>query len=322
MVQEKFSKKDIKAYFEKPFIELMFEAQVVHRKHHNPLEVQLSTLLSIKTGACVEDCGYCSQSARYDTKLEVEPLMDEEEIIENARKARLNGGTRFCMGAAWKNVPEKEMPKLKRIIEEVNALGLETCMTLGGLTRDQAESFNESGLDYYNHNLDTSREYYKDIITTRTYQDRLDTIDLVRESGIKVCSGGIMGLGETQEDRISMFWELANMDPQPESVPVNQLVPIPGTPLADKKVEPVASFDFIKCIAISRILMPKSQIRLSAGREVMSEEMQAMCFMAGANSVFFGDRLLTTNNPDTCKDYQMFKKLGLVPQGQEEPVEI
>ena len=316
MSVERFTRDQVNEYFQMPFIELMFEAQKVHRQFHDPLRIQLSTLLSIKTGACVEDCGYCSQSARYKTGLEAEPLMDEEEILENARKARINGGTRFCMGAAWKNVPEKEMPKLKRIINGVKELGLETCVTLGGVTKSQALQFKEAGLDYYNHNLDTSREHYSDVITTRTYDDRLQTLSHVRDAGIKVCCGGILGLGEEQKDRVGLLWELANMEVPPESVPINNLVPIPGTPIADKGVEKVDNFEFIRTIAVARILIPTCEIRLSAGREQMSEEMQALCFMAGASSIFFGDRLLTTGNPESSKDYQMFKKLGLIPEGQ------
>ncbi len=317
MKVERFTRQQVSEYFEMPLIELMFLAQKVHREHHDPLSIQLSTLLSIKTGACVEDCGYCSQSARYKTGLEVEPLMNEEEILENARLARLNGGTRFCMGAAWKNVPDKEMPKLKRIIEGVKELGLESCMTLGGVTPNQATEFKSAGLDYYNHNLDTSREHYSSVITTRTYDDRLETLKNVRDAGIKVCCGGILGLGEEQKDRIGLLLELANMEVPPESVPINNLVPIPGTPIANKGVEKVDNFDFIRTIAVARVLIPTCEIRLSAGREQMSEEMQAMCFMAGASSLFFGDRLLTTGNPETSKDYQMFKKLGMIPQGQE-----
>lgn len=320
MKAERISKQLVAEYFQMPFIDLIYKAQEVHRQYHDPLKVQLSTLLSIKTGACVEDCGYCSQSARYKTGLEVEPLMNEEEILENARRARLNGGTRFCMGASWKNIPEKEMPKLKKIIQGVKELGLETCMTLGGCTKNQANEFKQAGLDYYNHNLDTSREYYGEVISTRTYDDRLTTLQNVRDAGIKVCCGGILGMGEETKDRIGLVWELANMEVPPESVPINNLVPIPGTPIADKGVERVDNFDFIRTIAVVRILIPTCEIRLSAGREQMSEEMQALCFMAGASSIFFGDRLLTTSNPQCAKDNKMFQKLGMKPIGSESEI--
>ncbi len=311
-----FDREQVRELYELPFMDLIFQAQGVHREYHDPNVVQLSTLLSIKTGACVEDCGYCSQSARYKTGLKVEPLMESDVILENARKAKLNGATRFCMGASWKNVPDKEMEKLNNIISEVKELGLETCMTLGGVSKSQAQAFKEAGLDYYNHNLDTSREKYSEIITTRTFDDRLETIRNVREAGINVCSGGILGLGETREDRIGLLLELANLNPQPESVPINNLVTIKGTPLADQDIKPVDPFEFIRTIAVARILMPKSYVRLSAGREQMSEEIQALCFLAGANSIFYGEKLLTTPNPETNKDFQLFKKLGIQPAGQ------
>lgn len=312
-----FDRDQIKALYEQPFMDLIFQAQTVHRENHDPNSVQLSTLLSIKTGACVEDCGYCSQSARYKTGLKVEPLLEDDVILDSARKAKLNGATRFCMGASWKNVPDKEMAKLNNIIAEVKELGLETCLTLGGVSKEQALAFKDAGLDYYNHNLDTSREKYPDIITTRTFDDRLETIQNVRDAGINVCSGGILGLGETRDDRVGLLMELANLTPPPESVPINNLVTIKGTPLADQDIKPVDSFEFIRTIAVARILMPKSYVRLSAGREQMSEEIQALCFLAGANSIFYGERLLTTSNPETNKDFLLFKKLGIQPSGQE-----
>lgn len=321
MNAERVSKELIAEYFAMPFMDLIFKAQEVHRKHHDPLKVQLSTLLSIKTGACVEDCAYCSQSARHKTGLKAEPLMEEDKILENARRARLNGATRYCMGASWKNVPEKEMPKLKRIIQGVKDLGLEACMTLGCVTKEQADGFKEVGLDYYNHNLDTSREYYKEIVTTRTYDDRLRTLQNIRDAGIQVCCGGIMGMGESLEDRIGWVWELANMKTPPESIPVNNLVIIPGTALAERSIDKIDNFDFIKTIAVVRILLPKCKLRLAAGREQMSEEMQALCFMAGASSIFFGNRLLTTDNPHCDKDLKMLEKLGITPINTEHDAE-
>ncbi|MFZ1873111.1 MAG: biotin synthase BioB [Chania sp.] len=301
-----------KALFDKPLLELLFEAQTVHRQHFDPQQVQVSTLLSIKTGACPEDCKYCPQSSRYKTGLESERLMQVEQVLESARQAKAAGSTRFCMGAAWKNPHERDMPYLQQMVQGVKALGMETCMTLGMLDGTQAERLAEAGLDYYNHNLDTSPEFYGSIITTRTYQERLDTLDKVREAGIKVCSGGIVGLGETVSDRAGLLVQLANLPTPPESVPINMLVKVKGTPLADNAdVDP---FDFIRTIAIARIMMPSSYVRLSAGREQMSEQTQAMCFMAGANSIFYGCKLLTTPNPDEDKDLQLFRKLGLNPQ--------
>jgi biotin synthase len=300
------------ALFDKPLLELLFEAQTVHRQHFDPQQVQVSTLLSIKTGACPEDCKYCPQSSRYKTGLESERLMQVEQVLESARQAKAAGSTRFCMGAAWKNPHERDMPYLQQMVQGVKALGMETCMTLGMLDGTQAERLAEAGLDYYNHNLDTSPEFYGSIITTRTYQERLDTLDKVREAGIKVCSGGIVGLGETVSDRAGLLVQLANLPTPPESVPINMLVKVKGTPLADNAdVDP---FDFIRTIAIARIMMPSSYVRLSAGREQMSEQTQAMCFMAGANSIFYGCKLLTTPNPDEDKDLQLFRKLGLNPQ--------
>ncbi|MFP1742422.1 biotin synthase BioB [Lonsdalea quercina] len=298
--------------FNKPFLELMYEAQTVHRQHFDPRQVQVSTLLSIKTGACPEDCKYCPQSSRYRTGIETERLMQVEQVMTSARQAKAAGSTRFCMGAAWKNPHERDMPYLEEMVRGVKALGMETCMTLGTLQGDQAERLAEAGLDFYNHNLDTSPEFYGSIITTRTYQERLDTLGKVREAGIKVCSGGIIGLGETVRDRAGLLVQLANLPTPPESVPINMLVKVKGTPLAEN--EDVDPFDFVRTIAIARIMMPTSHVRLSAGREQMSEQTQAMCFMAGANSIFYGCKLLTTPNPKEDKDLQLFRKLGLNPQ--------
>lgn len=301
----------VTALFDKPLLELLFEAQQVHRQHFDPQHVQVSTLLSIKTGACPEDCKYCPQSARYKTGLESERLMEVEQVLESARKAKAAGSTRFCMGAAWKNPHERDMPYLEQMVQGVKALGMETCMTLGTLEETQAQRLSAAGLDYYNHNLDTSPEFYGNIITTRTYQERLDTLDKVRDAGIKVCSGGIVGLGETITDRAGLLMQLANLPTPPESVPINMLVKVKGTPLADN--DDVDPFDFIRTIAVARIMMPTSFVRLSAGREQMNEQTQAMCFMAGANSVFYGCKLLTTPNPEEDKDLQLFRKLGLNP---------
>ncbi|WP_171998632.1 biotin synthase BioB [Cronobacter sp. JZ38] len=298
--------------FEKPLLDLLFEAQQIHRQHFDPRQVQVSTLLSIKTGACPEDCKYCPQSARYKTGLEAERLMEVEQVLDSARKAKAAGSTRFCMGAAWKNPNDRDMPYLEQMVQGVKAMGLETCMTLGTLSDAQAQRLGEAGLDYYNHNLDTSPEFYGNIITTRTYQERLDTIEKVREAGIKVCSGGIVGLGETVTDRAGLLLQLANLPTPPESVPINMLVKVKGTPLADN--DDVDAFDFIRTIAVARIMMPTSYVRLSAGREQMSEQTQAMCFMAGANSIFYGCKLLTTPNPEEDKDLQLFRKLGINPQ--------
>jgi len=305
----------VAALFEKPLLELLFEAQQVHRQHFDPRQVQVSTLLSIKTGACPEDCKYCPQSARYKTGLDAERLMEVEQVLESARKAKNAGSTRFCMGAAWKNPNDRDMPYLEQMVEGVKAMGLEACMTLGTLTDNQAQRLAQAGLDYYNHNLDTSPEFYGNIITTRTYQERLDTLDKVRDAGIKVCSGGIVGLGETVTDRAGLLLQLANLPTPPESVPINMLVKVKGTPLAEN--EDVDAFDFIRTIAVARIMMPTSHVRLSAGREQMNEQTQAMCFMAGANSIFYGCKLLTTPNPEEDKDLQLFRKLGLNPHQTE-----
>lgn len=308
----RWSLSQVTALFEKPFLELMFEAQQIHRQHFDPRHVQVSTLLSIKTGACPEDCKYCPQSARYKTGLTSERLMEVDQVLDSARKALNAGSTRFCMGAAWKNPNDRDMPYLEKMVQGVREMGLETCMTLGTLTGAQAQRLAEAGLDYYNHNLDTSPEFYGNIITTRTYQERLDTLDKVRGAGIKVCSGGIVGLGETVTDRAGLLLQLANLPTPPESVPINMLVKVKGTPMADN--EDVDAFDFIRTIAVARIMMPTSFVRLSAGREQMSEQTQAMCFMAGANSIFYGCKLLTTPNPEEDKDLQLFRKLGLNPQ--------
>ncbi|WPA93101.1 biotin synthase BioB [Providencia zhijiangensis] len=298
--------------FSMPFFELLFQAQQVHRQHFDPQQVQVSTLLSIKTGACPEDCKYCAQSARYKTGLETERLMEVQQVVESAKKAKNAGSTRFCMGAAWRNPKERDMPYLEMMVKEVKALGMETCMTLGMIDDSQAGRLADAGLDYYNHNLDTSPEYYGNIITTRTYQDRLDTLDNVRNAGIKVCSGGILGLGEKVSDRAALLVQLANLPKPPESVPINMLMKVEGTPMADN--DDVDPFDFIRTIAVARIMMPSSYVRLSAGREHMNEQTQALCFMAGANSVFYGCKLLTTPNPDENKDIALFKKLNINPE--------
>jgi len=300
---------EVQSLFALPFNDLMFQAQSVHRQNFNPNKVQVSTLLSIKTGACPEDCKYCSQSARNKTDLEKERLLEVEKVLEAAKKAKAMGSTRFCMGAAWRNPKERDMPIVLDMIKGVKALGLESCMTLGMLDVDQAQQLHDAGLDFYNHNLDTSPEHYNQIITTRTYQDRLDTLDHVRSAGMKVCSGGIVGLGESAVDRSSLLVQLANLPQQPESVPINMLVKVEGTPLAD--VADLDSFDFIRCIAVARIMMPKSHVRLSAGRSEMNEQMQSLCFLAGANSIFYGCKLLTTENPETDQDMKLFKKLGI-----------
>jgi biotin synthase len=303
---------EVNVLLEKPFMDLLFEAQLVHRHHQQPNYVQVSTLLSIKTGACPEDCKYCPQSAHYRTDVDKERLMDLERVLDAAQKAKRSGSTRFCMGAAWKNPKERDMPLLKEMISGVKDLGLETCMTLGMLTPDQANDLSQAGLDYYNHNLDTSPEFYGNIITTRTYQDRLDTLSHVRDAGMKICSGGIIGMGESTNDRAGLLCELANLPVQPESVPINMLVKVKGTPL--EEVDDVESFDFVRLIAVARIMMPHSAVRLSAGREKMNEQMQALCFMAGANSIFYGCKLLTTPNPAEDSDMLLFKKLGINSQ--------
>ena len=286
---------DIEALFARPFMDLVFQAQQVHREHFDPSAIQLSTLLSIKTGGCAEDCGYCSQSAHFDTEVKAAKLMPVDEVIEAARAAKAQGASRFCMGAAWRSPKARDMERVTTMVREVKSLGLETCMTLGMLDAEQAQSLKQAGLDYYNHNLDTAPEYYGKVVGTRTYQDRLDTLGNVRSAGINVCSGGIVGMGETRAHRAGLIAQLANLEPYPESVPINNLVPIPGTPLAD--VEPIDPFEFVRTIAVARITMPRTYVRLSAGREQMDEALQALCLMAGANSIFYGDHLLTTSNP-------------------------
>ncbi|WP_026622864.1 biotin synthase (plasmid) [Ensifer sp. WSM1721] len=298
-----------------PFNDLLFRAQQVHREHFDPNAIQMSRLLSIKTGGCAEDCGYCSQSAHYSTGLKASKLMEVERVLAEARQAKEGGATRYCMGAAWRNPKDRDMDALAAMVEGVRALGMETCMTLGMLTPEQSAKFAEAGLDYYNHNIDTSERFYPEIITTRTFEDRLETLANVREAGIKVCAGGILGMGETVEDRISMLVTLANLPMPPESVPINMLIPIPGSKLAD--AEPVDPIDFVRTIALARILMPRSHVRLSAGRTGMSDEMQALCFFAGANSIFVGETLLTANNPGEDQDAALFRRLGLKPMALE-----
>lgn len=304
-----FSLEQIESLYTKPLNDLLFEAHSVHRLNFNPNEIQLSKLLSIKTGACPEDCSYCSQSGHHNTGLAKEKLFDVEAVLEKARQAKAQGAERFCMGAAWRSPPQKAMPQLKQMIEQVKALGLETCMTLGMLNEEQAGELKQAGLDYYNHNIDTSPEHYPKVISTRTFQDRLDTIEQVRKAGIKVCCGGIVGLGESLQDRVSFLHQLANMTPPPESVPINRLIRSQGTPL--EQAEEIDGLEIVRTIATARIIMPKSRIRLTAGRTSMSDELQAMCFFAGANSIFIGDVLLTEPNPKQQRDNQLFKALGL-----------
>jgi biotin synthase len=300
---------EIQALFGLPFNNLIYQAQTLHRQHFDPNEVQVSSLLSIKTGACSEDCGYCPQSARYDSDLKPEALMPVQKVLEAAQRAKDQGVTRFCMGAAWRQPKDKDIERVVEMVKGVKALGMETCVTLGMLTEKQTQTLKEGGLDYYNHNLDTSEDYYSEIITTRTYQDRLDTLARVRDAGINVCCGGIVGMGESDTDRAKLLMELANLPKHPESVPVNMLVQVEGTPLMG--TEPLDPIIFIRTIAVARILMPESRVRLSAGRNDMSDEMQALCFLAGANSIFYGDKLLTTDNPMTHRDLALFDRLGL-----------
>ncbi len=301
--------KKVQALYALPFSDLLYRAQTVHRENFVPNQVQKSRLVNIKTGGCPEDCKYCSQSIRYQTEVDASKLMKVEDVIADARAAKEEGATRYCMGAAWRGPKPSHMESLCAMISEVKSLGLETCMTLGLLNRDQAVRLRKAGLDFYNHNVDTSPEYYDQIITTRTFEDRLQTISYVREAGMKVCCGGILGMGESEQDRGSMLMVLANMEHPPESVPINMLVPIPGTPLAEaQQVEPI---EFVRTVAVARIMLPKSVLRLSAGRRSMSEELQALCFFAGANSIFVGDRLLTTDNVEYDHDEALFTKLGL-----------
>lgn len=305
----KWSVSQVEALYQMPLMDLLFRAQQVHRENFNPNEVQRSALLSIKTGGCPEDCSYCSQSARYKTDVDREALMQVEDVVAAAKEAKEKGATRFCMGAAWRGPKEKELEVVTQMIREVKALGMETCVTLGMLKDGQAQKLKDAGLDYYNHNLDTAAEFYDKVITTHKQADRLDTISQVREAGIKVCSGGILGLGETRRNRAAMVAQLANLSPAPDSVPINNLVAMPGTPFAEN--EKIDGFEFVRTIAAARITMPKSYVRLSAGREVMSPEMQAMCFFAGANSIFYCDKLLTASNFDSNVDLVLFEKLGL-----------
>ncbi|MDR0245165.1 MAG: biotin synthase BioB [Burkholderia sp.] len=300
---------DVVALFALPFNDLLFRAQQVHREHFDANAVQLSTLLSIKTGGCEEDCGYCSQSSHHDTGLKAEKLMDVDTVLDAARAAKANGASRFCMGAAWRNPKERHMPALTEMVRGVKELGLETCMTLGMLEDDQAQELANAGLDYYNHNLDTSPEFYGQVISTRTYQDRLDTLDRVRDAGINVCCGGIIGMGESRRERAGLISQLANLNPYPDSVPINNLVAIEGTPL--EGTAPLDPFEFVRTIAVARITMPKAVVRLSAGREQLDDGLQAMCFLAGANSMFYGDQLLTTSNPQSQKDRALFERLGI-----------
>ncbi len=311
-VRHDWTEQEVRALFELPMNDLLFQAQSVHRQHFNPNEVQVSTLLSIKTGSCPEDCKYCPQSAHYNTGLEKQRLMEVEAVLNKAKQAKESGSTRFCMGAAWKHPTDRDMPYVIEMIKGVKAMGLETCMTLGMLKESQAEQLSEAGLDYYNHNLDTSPEFYDKIITTRTYEDRLNTLQHVRDSGMKICSGGILGMGETAKDRYGLLMQLANLPQQPESVPINMLVKVQGTPL--ENVDDLDPLEFIRTIAVARIMMPKSHVRLSAGREQMSDELQSMAFFAGANSIFYGECLLTTPNPETNRDLQLFKRLGIRPE--------
>jgi len=310
-VRTDWTREEIAALFDLPFPELMFRAASVHRAHFDPTEVQTSTLLSIKTGGCPEDCGYCSQSAKYDTGVKASKLMEVEKVLTEARAAKDAGASRFCMGAAWRNPKDKDLDQVCAMVEGVKALGMETCVTLGMLTFEQTARLKQAGLDYYNHNLDTSPEYYRHIISTRTYQDRLDTLEHVRNAGIAVCCGGIVGMGESREDRVGLIHALATLPVHPESVPINALVQIEGTPQG--LATPLDPIDFVRMIAVARITMPKSMVRLSAGRETMSDETQALCFLAGANSIFCGPKLLTTPNPQADRDRALFAKLGLVP---------
>jgi biotin synthase len=295
--------------FNKPFNDLIFEAQAIHRENFDPNKVQLSTLLSIKTGGCSEDCGYCPQSSIHDTDVENEKILDLDQVVDAAKNAKASGASRFCMGAAWRSPKQEDLDLVKDMIKEVKKLGMESCVTLGMLDEDQTKQLKDVGLDYYNHNLDTSPEFYGEIISTRTYQDRLDTLDNVRNAGIHVCSGGIIGMGETLEERAGLIYQLASLTPQPESVPINLLTQVAGTPLFGTKE--IDHFDFIRTVAVTRIVMPKSVVRLSAGRESMSDGIQALAFFAGANSIFYGDQLLTTENPSAKKDQELFSRLNL-----------
>ncbi|SOO32733.1 biotin synthase BioB [Xanthomonas citri] len=311
VVRHDWDRKELQALFDLPFPELLHRAASVHRAHFDPAQVQVSTLLSVKTGGCPGDCAYCPQAQRYDTGVSAQKLMETEEVVAKARQAKAAGASRFCMGAAWRSPKERDIPKVAAMIREVKAMGLETCATLGMLDAGQARALKDAGLDYYNHNLDTAPDYYDSIIHTRQYQDRLNTLEHVRDVGLKTCCGGIVGMGETREHRIGLLLALATLPAHPDSVPINQLVQVPGTPLhGTQQLDP---FEFVRMIAVARIAMPKSMVRLSAGREAMSDELQALCFLAGANSIFYGEKLLTTGNPDTERDQALFQRLGLRP---------
>ena len=312
--EQRWRVSDVEALYALPVNDLLYRAQQVHREHFDANVVQLSTLLSIKTGGCAEDCAYCPQSAQFDTAVKSEKLMPLKAVVEAAQAAKAQGATRFCMGAAWRSPKPRDMERVTTMVREVKALGLQTCMTLGMLDGPQARALKEAGLDYYNHNLDSAPEFYGHIITTRTYQDRLDTLDEVRGAGMHVCCGGIVGMGETRIHRAGLIAQLANLDPYPESVPINHLVAVAGTPLAD--AEPLDPFEFVRTIAVARITMPRAMVRLSAGREQMGEAVQALCFLAGANSIFYGDRLLTTSNPQAQRDRALFERLGLRVQSK------
>ncbi|WP_295363338.1 biotin synthase BioB [Arenimonas sp.] len=311
VIRHDWTREQVLALFDLPFPELVFRAATVHREHFDPAQVQVSTLLSVKTGGCPEDCAYCPQAARYNTGVDATKLMDTASVLKKARAAKAAGASRFCMGAAWRSPKDRDIPKVAEMIREVKALGLETCATLGMLSAPQAKSLREAGLDYYNHNLDTAPEFYGDIIKTREYQDRLDTLEHVRDVGMKTCCGGIVGMGETREQRAGLLQALANLPAHPDSVPINRLVQVQGTPLAGTAL--LDPFEFVRTIAVARLMMPASMVRLSAGRAEMSEELQAMCFVAGANSIFYGEKLLTTGNPDVEADQALFARLGLQP---------
>lgn len=308
-IRHNWQEQEILNLFAKPFNDLLFKAATTHRTHHNPNEVQISTLLSIKTGSCPEDCKYCPQSAHYQTNLKKEPFMETLKVVTHAKKAKEAGASRFCMGAAWKNLHNRDLEQLCNMVSEVKKIGLETCLTVGMINDHQAKRLKESGLDYYNHNIDTSKEYYQKIISTRSFQDRLDTLENVRKNNLNVCSGGIVGMGEEREDRAKMIQTLANLPNHPQSVPINLLVKVKGTPL--ENVQDLDIFEFIRTIAVARIAMPKAAVRLSAGRTKMNEETQALCFFAGANSIFYGEKLLTTDNPENIADQKLFEKLGI-----------
>ena len=308
-IRNDWNLEEINALFNMPFNDLLFMAHSIHREIFDPNQVQVSSLLNIKTGACPEDCSYCSQSSKYDTGLDREKLMEVEQVLLQAKEAKDKGASRFCMGAAWRNPTDKSLDKVIPMIKGVKELGMEACVTLGMLTQEQAIMLKEAGLDYYNHNIDTSKENYTNVVTTRIFQDRLDTLEAVQNADINVCSGGILGMGETQTDRASMLQSLANLETHPDSVPINLLVPIPGTPF--ENIEPPSESEFVRTIAVARILMPKSVVRLSAGRLEMGEGMQALCFFAGANSIFYGDQLLTTGNPTVDNDQLLFDRLGI-----------